>query len=159
MTLRNRENYNAWMRRYYRSHLEKMREKARNRYQRNRTKILQYTKRYSETHKEQRKMIHKAWRLKNPTWMRDRLRKIRTEVLIHYGGNPPKCKCCEENTKEFLSIDHINNDGKEHRKTVKASYLAPWIKKNNFPSGFQVLCYNCNLAKGFLGYCPHQNNL
>ena len=29
----------------------------------------------------------------------------------------------------------------------------PWEK---YPPGYQVLCHNCNLAKGFYGSCPHQ---
>lgn len=30
-----------------------------------------------------------------------------------------------------------------------------WIKKNGFPDSVQVLCWNCNCAKGIYGYCPH----
>jgi len=30
-----------------------------------------------------------------------------------------------------------------------------WLKRNYFPTGFQLLCHNCNLAKGFYGKCPH----
>ena len=33
-----------------------------------------------------------------------------------------------------------------------------WLEKNNFPSGFQILCWNCNFAKGSLGKCPHELN-
>jgi hypothetical protein len=28
---------------------------------------------------------------------------------------------------------------------------------NEFPDGFQVLCHNCNLAKGYYGECPHNS--
>ena len=76
-------------------------------------------------------------------------------VLIYYGGNPPKCSCCGESTYQFLSIDHIKGGGNKHRKAVKAQNLYWWIIKNNFPEGFQILCHNCNLAKGFYGRCPH----
>ena len=32
-----------------------------------------------------------------------------------------------------------------------------WKKiKNNFPKGFQILCHNCNIAKGHYGKCPHE---
>ena len=30
-----------------------------------------------------------------------------------------------------------------------------WLKNHNYPEGFQVLCYNCNLPKGVYGVCPH----
>ena len=82
-------------------------------------------------------------------------RKIR--VFEHYGGSPPKCACCGETHLEFLSLDHINGGGNKHRKEVGfGSQLYSWLIKNKFPSGFQVLCFNCNCAKGFFGYCPHQ---
>jgi hypothetical protein len=80
--------------------------------------------------------------------------KVRLEVLCYYSGNPPKCQCCGENHLEFLSIDHVNNDGNVQRKIVKGNMLA-WLKRHNFPKGYQVLCHNCNMAKGFYGQCPH----
>ena len=82
--------------------------------------------------------------------------KTRKMVLIHYSGNPPKCACCGETIYEFLTIDHINGGGTEHKKEIKGYPLAIWLKVNNFPKGFQVLCYNCNCAKGFWGKCPHK---
>lgn len=78
------------------------------------------------------------------------------KVFEHYGGRPPKCACCGEKTVQFLSIDHINGGGNRHRKEIgvgKSMY--PWIVRNGFPEGFQILCFNCNMAKGFFGSCPH----
>lgn len=81
---------------------------------------------------------------------------IRLEVLIHYSGDPPKCQCCGENKLEFLSIDHIDGDGHLHRKEDPSSgKLDRWLKRNNFPEGFRILCMNCNWARGIYGYCPH----
>ena len=84
----------------------------------------------------------------------------RRKCLVHYSENPPKCYCCGEMTLEFLTIDHINNDGAEHRRQltkskVRGGNIYGWIIKNNFPKIFKVLCYNCNCAKGFYGKCPH----
>ncbi len=31
-----------------------------------------------------------------------------------------------------------------------------WLMKNNFPQGFQTLCWNCNFAKHKFGECPCQ---
>lgn len=34
-----------------------------------------------------------------------------------------------------------------------------WLKNNGFPKkDFQLLCFNCNCAKGFFGMCPHKYN-
>ena len=38
-------------------------------------------------------------------------RKQRLAVLQHYSNNLLICACCHESIYEFLTIDHINNDG------------------------------------------------
>lgn len=80
---------------------------------------------------------------------------LRLEVLVHYGG---VCACCGERHYEFLSIDHIDGGGKAHRRVIGTSgkSIIYWLVKNDYPEGFQVLCHNCNMAKGFYGVCPHQ---
>jgi len=81
--------------------------------------------------------------------------KLRNEVLKAYGS---KCACCGEIQPEFLAVDHINNDGAEHRRTVGTG-LYQWLRKNGFPKEvFQLLCHNCNFAKAKYGVCPHQKN-
>jgi len=89
--------------------------------------------------------------------------KYRMIVLVHYGGNPPKCACCGESEIKFLTIDHINNDGakqwreKGFNPRLRSSYIADYLITNNFPEGFQVLCYNCNCGKAKNnGVCPHK---
>jgi hypothetical protein len=78
-------------------------------------------------------------------------------VFTHYGGNPPKCACCGESHMEFLAIDHINGGGNKQRKQgLNGHTLYAWLIKNNYPEGYRVLCHNCNLARGFYGYCPHE---
>lgn len=80
--------------------------------------------------------------------------KLRNEVILEYGG---KCVCCSINEPEFLSIDHVFNDGVEHRKIIGlGSRIYRWLRKNNFPKGrFQLLCFNCNAVKGAYGACLH----
>lgn len=83
-------------------------------------------------------------------------RRKRVELLEAYGG---ACKCCGETTPEFLQVDHVNNDGAEHRKTIPGSTLMSWLRRNNYPQDdFQLLCANCNFAKGHYGQCPHQRS-
>lgn len=91
---------------------------------------------------------------------RELKQKIRAEVLAHYGTSQDgivKCSCCNEDNMDFLTIDHINGDGAAHKRQIKLN-LDVWLKKNGYPLGFQVLCYNCNCSKGkpFNGNtCPH----
>lgn len=90
---------------------------------------------------------------------------LRLETFSYYCGGKPRCQCCGENMLDFLTLDHINNDGAEHRRSMGlingtrgncTTETFRWLKKHNFPDGFQVLCANCNLGKlknG--GTCPH----
>ena len=130
-------------------------------YLKHRDKILIRHKEWGRKHSEERKKYYKEWRLANKDKEQEKQKrhnkKSRLEVLTFYSGNPPKCQCCNEKTLEFLTIDHINNDGRKHRKETKTT-LVKWIRKNNFPKGFQILCYNCNCAKGVYGECPHQGS-
>ena len=84
----------------------------------------------------------------------------RAKVIEHYNN---KCACvkCPETKIQFLTIDHINNDGKQHRKEIGISrggdQFYKWIIKNNFPKFLQLLCWNCNLGKEHNnGVCPHE---
>lgn len=83
--------------------------------------------------------------------------RVRDEVFAAYGGYRCSCPGCTETTPEFLQIDHINDDGAEHRRLInrRKGGMYHWLRKHGYPPGFQVLCANCNYAKGFWGYCPH----
>lgn len=83
--------------------------------------------------------------------------RVRDEVYAAYGG--PICACCGETEPNFLTIDHINNDGHLHRKnTPGATNLYTHLRARGFPSGFQVLCMNCNFGKARnKGVCPHKS--
>lgn len=85
---------------------------------------------------------------------RARARRRRENVLELLGG---KCVCCNEDTYEFLQFDHINNDGAEHRKELGRSNLntADVLRRI---TEFQILCANCNFAKGMYGTCPHEGS-
>jgi len=82
-------------------------------------------------------------------------------VIAHYGGT---CACCGEARIEFLCIDHQNNDGNAHRKSyfqatglkLGGARFYNWLWRNNYPSGYRVLCFNCNCSRGMFGYCPHE---
>jgi len=79
---------------------------------------------------------------------------LRNQVLDTYGA---WCHCCGETEKDFLTIDHIDGGGRRHKKKVGSGIrFYRWLISNNFPVGFEILCYNCNCAKGKLGYCPHK---
>jgi radical SAM protein with 4Fe4S-binding SPASM domain len=91
--------------------------------------------------------------------MRDVRRRVKLAVLAHYGSPEGGCVCCGETTYEFLQIDHIDGGGNAHRLEIRRKAGAQfyrWLKIKGYPSGFQVLCANCNIAKGCFGECPHE---
>ncbi len=77
---------------------------------------------------------------------------FRAKVLSAYGG---KCACCGETEAAFLAVDHIFGGGGKHRKSVHG-HIYPWLVRNGYPAGFRLLCHNCNCARGYYGYCPHE---
>jgi len=117
---------------------------------------------YRNICKECTKARATEWRKKHPESSKRKslkyYRKIRLRALLHYSNKTLRCACCGENTLEFLSLDHIQNNGAEHRRTMKNEHtdIFHWVHKNGYPEGFQVLCMNCNFAKGIMGECPHK---
>jgi hypothetical protein len=76
-------------------------------------------------------------------------------IFNHYGK---VCACCGESNPMFLSIDHINGGGTKQRKEIKREKITTWLVRNNFPKGFQTLCFNCNWGKHINhGICPHKD--
>ncbi len=88
--------------------------------------------------------------------------RLKLETFERYGGC--SCTCCKESESVFLTLDHIDGGGNKHRKELKDnkgvggghSFYA-WLKRNDYPEGYQVLCFNCNFAKWKLGKCPHKS--
>lgn len=80
------------------------------------------------------------------------------DALDAYGGR--FCSCCGETNIKFLTIDHINNDGAEHRRSNKnrgGNSFYRWLKTHDYPPGYQVLCWNCNCGRACNGgICPHE---
>lgn len=114
--------------------------------------------------KEKHKIRMKLWRrakfgylpkkVKYPSLNQKEVHRIRRlECIKHYGG---KCACCGESEPKFLALDHIYGGGTKHRKGK--GNIVYWIVKNNYPDLFQILCHNCNSAKGFYGECPHTSS-
>ena len=104
---------------------------------------------------------NREYRSKNREKVRASFRRyhagLRKEVLCAYGHC---CACCGETTADFLTIDHIFNDGaahkKERHKDGGGRQLYLWLKQHGFPKDrFQLLCANCNFSKGKYGSCPH----
>ena len=84
-----------------------------------------------------------------------RSREMRAAVLRAYGGESPHCVCCGEQTREFLTLDHVNNGGRAHRRLKGNQGVYHELRRTGYPDSYRVLCFNCNLARGCYGRCPH----
>lgn len=80
--------------------------------------------------------------------------RVKEEVIRYYSKGEMKCAICGFDNIDGLCIDHINNDGAEHRKKYHISgrnsagtNTYEVLKREKFPDGMQVLCANCNLIK------------
>lgn len=86
-------------------------------------------------------------------------RAVRAAVIEGYGG---ACACCGNDFMPHLTLDHVNGNGNEHRRTENSRVLYRRLRRMlregqpNDPM-FQVLCWNCNLAKHHYGFCGCQH--
>jgi len=130
---------------------EEARQYARERYWTHRAECLASCKKYNDAHKVERQAYRDVHKQEINEYHRQRNWALKIEALEYYSTKGhPNCLYCGEDDVDVLCIDHIDNDGARHRKAIgctDGSNFYKWLKKNNYPEGFQVLCYNCNMKK------------
>jgi hypothetical protein len=91
---------------------------------------------------------------------RERREEILKELVEAYGG---KCQCCGEDTLLFMTIDHIFNDGANHRRKLgipgkSGIHIYRELKRLGYPKDrYRLLCFNCNCGRARNGgTCPHK---
>ena len=107
-----------------------------------------------------RRTLRQEWGARNAAEIvatgRERRAETRRAVFEHYGTS---CACCGEDRLPFLSLDHVDGGGTQHRSSLGNSgrgiSFYRWIIRQGFPTGYRTLCHNCNTALGLYGYCPH----
>ena len=118
-----------------------------------------YERAYRSSHRElvrtyareyaRRRSIDPAFRAQTRQASR-RQRALWKEAAINvYSNGEAVCKRCGQGDLDMLCLDHINDDGKQHRDLVKhnGNMFYMWLGKHDYPHGLQVLCYNCNMKK------------
>ena len=105
-------------------------------------------------HKNNKELLEKKkiWRDNNKDKIKAQNKrshvKIKRNIMNHYSEGKMECKCCGQNYFWHLTIEHINGGGNKHREQVgEGANFYQWLKNNNYPEGFEVLCYNCNCGR------------
>jgi hypothetical protein len=115
---------------------------------------------YYAAHKAELRIKNRVWKKAHPDKVASVLKawhtRLKAEVIAAYGD---KCACCGESRLSMLTIDHIDGKGNDHRREIGWSNTYSWLRKNNYPAGFQILCWNCNGSKEMLGHCEHEEGV
>jgi hypothetical protein len=112
--------------------------RVRNRAYYQRPEVKAHRKAYNKVYgqRPERKAYNKAF-----------MKARKDELFSHYGGYV--CVKCGNTDERVLTIDHVNGGGNKHRKEIgKGGYsFYLWLRQNGYPSGFQILCMNCQFIK------------
>ena len=127
-------------------------------------KVKKYNKKYASQPVAKASKKARSQIPQNKEKRKAEVQKLKKDVFTKYSkrhsnSDIPCCRCCGLNEHlDFLTVDHI--DGRKSRpkeeQGLLGANLTRWLRKNNFPDGFQILCFNCNATKGFFGSCPHK---
>lgn len=122
-------------------------------YIKNRESMLKYSKEYYKRNRKKMKKCYEEWKVKNRekylNYHKDYHQKFKIKLLTHYGFGVCACVICGENRLACLSIDHIEGNGAKHRKELRKQRQSfyYWLKREEYPKGFQTLCMNCQFIK------------
>ena len=112
-----------------------------------------YSRKYYQEHRQEISRNLKKSQLKNRIRICERARlrglKQKEAVMSHYSGGAPICVKCGITDIDVLTIDHINGNGSSHRRAIgiEGNFFYRWLIRNNYPKGYQALCFNCNIKK------------
>jgi len=131
--------------------------------QRCKKKASHYRANLTKKERERRARLHHEYFLRNREKFNQNAARYRAkrkrDVFGFYGY---KCNCCGETEPAFLTIDHVHGGGNKQRREMFGSNsgggnrMLALIIKQGYPATFQVLCWNCNMAKSHRGSCPHK---
>lgn len=77
--------------------------------------------------------------------------RLRLDMYENLGD---RCACCGETHPQFLTLEHIlgvEGERKPWWQELRQARREGWPRDK-----YEVLCFNCNCAKGHWGDCPHR---
>ena len=144
--MNNKEKVQASHQRYYETH---------------KAELIPKLREYDRLHPEIGRKSRKRWRERNRETIRARAaiktRERKNEVIQLLDG--ARCACCGESRFEFMTVDHINGGGHQHRRSVGVGgkFYDTVLRDPDAKAKYRILCMNCNFALGIYGRCPRKN--
>ena len=169
--MQTKEEKKAYRQKWLASHREHVRERNKRWEQRNPEKRRKSANESYHRHEEKNRVrrLERAsrWYYANKDRIlpekKARYRKLAAElkepILQHYGR---KCNCCGLDDTRFLTVDHANH-GKGNRlpkveRDLGSIQMYRKVIASGFSKAYQILCMNCNWARGCWGKCFHQTD-
>lgn len=124
---------------YQQKNFQKIKEKKHAYYLKNKKRIVAKTTAFILKNPDKRSQYGAAARLN-----------YKIQAFQAYSDGVIKCVNCEKSDLELLTLDHISGGGNKHRQANKIGAGGDtyrFLKKNAYPPGFQVLCWNCQFKK------------
>lgn len=114
---------------------------------RNKEEKLEWQRNYHLKNRDNQNKYSREWNKRNKEKMDlYRLKRKQNAMLPYCENGLICCKKCGYTDIRALSIDHINGGGNQQNNKIKNN-IYKWLKDNNYPKGFQVLCMNCQWVK------------
>lgn len=117
----------------------------------NRDRKLSVDKKWREENIDRHRETRRVWWRNNRETRRSQMNasrsNIKNMVFLKYGGYT--CCECGATDPDILTIDHIDPSlvVKNNGRREGGYELYRRLKREGFPSGYQVLCFNCNIKK------------
>jgi hypothetical protein len=120
----------------------------------------EYQRKWREEHPGKDQEYHKTYRQKHHARIlaNERAGDLRAKLaaLSNYGKDGKLMCCwpdCGVTDIDLLTLDHVNNDGAHHRENddrAVGNKLYRLVRRENFPPGYQTLCWNHQWKKELL---------
>ena len=93
---------------------------------------------------------------------RNQWRVLKAKIFESYGC---RCVCCGITEARFLTVDHIQRDGGQHRRLLSPGrgrrgswkIYADIVRQGCPKDRYRILCMNCNWATRMGKPCPHED--
>ena len=133
-------------------------------YERNKSnpKYMEHKRVLGRAQAAKRRAAHPDYYKKEKEWVKFHSLKTKVSFFRLIGNGKIQCACCGMVDIEFLTLDHLENDGSTEKRELNCKrggwqFYNKIRKMKGFDkSRYQILCFNCNIARGTLGICPHE---